>query len=151
MTGRRRRTAGGALLASVWFAVAACETPPSKYIPPPEPREVPNLDPPPGIPIMPSGSAAAAKAPDAGAATSTLTGPICKTDKDCVVTTRIACCTAGDPRAALKTEVDNTDKDCKEQQCTDVEVKGDYQSAKDYIAKCVNKSCSLVKKKKKGK
>ena len=40
--------------------VFACETPPSKYIPPPEPREIPNVDPPPGIPIM---SASGAKPP----------------------------------------------------------------------------------------
>ncbi len=70
-------------------------------------------------------------------------------DKDCAVTTRIACCTAGDPRATLRAEFDAMEKECKEKTCDDVEVKGDYQSAKDYAAKCVNKSCSLIRKKKK--
>lgn len=138
---------GLALTAGTWLAVAACETPPSRYIPPVEPREVPNVDPPPGIPIMPSGSASAARVPDAGAPA--VTGPICKSDKDCVVTTRLACCSAGDPRAALRSEVEATEKECKDQQCIDVEVKGDYASAKDFVARCVTKSCTLVKKKKK--
>ena len=47
--------------------MVACETPPSKYIPPREQREIPNIDPPPGIPNM----AASAK-PSPSAATSAL-------------------------------------------------------------------------------
>lgn len=134
-------------------ALLACETPPSKYIPPPEPREVPNLDPPPGIPVMPSASGAPAGSYKIPASASvTLPSPTsCKTHGDCALTTTIACCTAGDPRAVTRAEADKLEADCADERtrCVDIEMKGDPTKMSDYVARCVNKVCTRVEKKKK--
>ena len=134
-----------------WFLLVACETPPSAYIPPTEPREVPNLDPPPGIPIMPSGSAARTKAPDGGASETSTAGivlPTCKSDRDCVVTSQTGCCDYGDPRAELRITVDKMKASCKEAGECDG---GNAEKASSFGARCVKKSCTLVPKRRKSK
>lgn len=158
---RRTTTASRIALVAVsiapWLLLLACETPPSKYIPPTEPREVPNLDPPPGIPIMPSGSAAKARPSDGGGAGTVLvspeiTVPTCKTDRDCVVTAQTGCCDMADPRAELRSELDKMKASCKTSDCVDAgDAKPEPKTIADYFARCVKKSCTLVPKKKKGK
>ena len=155
----RRRTTTAPRIAIVaisvapWFVLVACETPPSKYIPPTEPREVPNIDPPPGIPIMPSGSAALGKPSDGGSGSSpAITLPTCKTDRDCIVTAQTGCCDMGDPRAELRTEIDKMKASCKTSDCVEAgDAKPEPKAVGDYFARCVKKSCTLVPKKKKGK
>jgi hypothetical protein len=131
-----------------WVLLVACETPPSAYIPPTEPREVPNLDPPPGIPIMPSGSAARLKAPDGGGdgATAGIVLPTCRSDRDCVVTAQTGCCDFGDPRAELRVEFEKMKASCKEAGECDG---GNAEKPSNYSARCVKKSCTLVPKRKK--